>query len=275
MSKIKFTKMSGTLNDFIIIDNRSKTLDADHLSDWVQKICTRKYSIGADGLILIEKSDKADFKWRFFNCDGSEAEMCGNGSRCAARFSYLEGITDQNLTFETQAGIIKAQVNGNLVKVQMTDPSQMKLDSNLTIEGSTVHFSKINTGVPHAVIKVDNLEDFTLQTLLNLGRTIRMHKYFEPKGTNVNFIEVVDDSHVKVKTYERGVEDITYACGTGVVASALIAHAKKLAQSPIEIETPGGKLMVYFEFDGKNYANVFLEGDARVVYRGEMTDESV
>ena len=275
MSKIKFTKMSGTLNDFIIIDNRSKVLDADHLSDWVKKICTRKYSIGADGLILIEKSDKADFKWRFFNCDGSEAEMCGNGSRCAARFSYLEGITGPNLTFETLAGIIKAQVNGNLVKVQMTDPSHMKLDSNLTIEGSTVDFSKINTGVPHVVIKVENLEDFTLQTLLNLGRTIRMHKYFEPKGTNVNFIEVVDDAHVKVKTYERGVEDITYACGTGVVASALIAHAKKLAQSPIEIETPGGKLMVYFEFDGRTYTNVFLEGDARVVYRGEMTDESV
>ena len=275
MSKIKFTKMSGTLNDFIIIDNRSQILDADHLSDWVKKICTRKYSIGADGLILIEKSDKADFKWRFFNCDGSEAEMCGNGSRCAARFSYLEGITGPHLTFETLAGLISAQVNGNLVKVQMTDPSQLKLDSSLTMEGSTVHFSKINTGVPHVVIKVETLEDFTLQTLLNLGRTIRMHKYFEPKGTNVNFIEVMNDSHVKVKTYERGVEDITYACGTGVVASALVAHAKKLAHSPVEIETPGGKLMVYFEFDGKNYTHVFLEGDARVVYRGEMTDESI
>jgi len=275
MPKIKFTKMSGTLNDFIIIDNRSLILDADHLSDWVKKICARKYSVGADGLILIEKSEKADFKWRFFNCDGSEAEMCGNGSRCAARFAYLEGITSPNLTFETLAGIIKAQVNDNRVKVQMTDPTHIKLDTTLTIEGSPVKLSRINTGVPHVVIEVGNLSDFGLPTLLTLGRTIRTHKFFEPQGTNVNFIEPLDFSHIKVKTYERGVEDITYAFGTGVVASALIAHAKKMVKSPVEVETPGGKLMVYFEFDGKNYSKVFLEGDARVIYRGELTDESV
>lgn len=275
MSKIKFTKMSGTSNDFIIIDNRSQILDADYLHDWVKKICTPKYSIGADGLILIEKSDKADFKWRFFNCDGSEAEMCGNGSRCAARFSYLEGITGHKLTFETKAGIIRAQIEDSLVKVQMTDPSQLKLDVNLTIEGSTITFSKIITGVPHVIIEVGHLTDFSLPTLLNLGRTIRNHKFFQPQGTNVNFTETIDSSHIRVKTYERGVENITYACGTGVVASALISHAKKQVQSPVEVESPGGKLKVYFNFDGKNYTEVFLEGDARVVFRGELTDETV
>lgn len=267
--------MSGTLNDFIIIDNRDKILDPDHLSDWVKKICTRKYSVGADGLILIEKSDRSDFKWRFFNCDGSEAEMCGNGSRCAARFSYLEGITGPNLTFETIAGIIHAEVQGHMVKVRMTDPTHIKLDSHLSLEGSSVVCSKINTGVPHVVIEVGNLSDFSLPTLLNLGRTIRNHKYFQPQGTNVNFIEKIDSGHLKVKTYERGVEDITFACGTGVVASALIAHAKQWIQSPVEVETPGGKLKVHFQFDGKNYTEVFLEGDARVIYRGELTDEAL
>lgn len=275
MSKIKFTKMSGTSNDFIIIDNRSQMLDADHLSDWVRKICTPKYSIGADGLILIEKSDVANFKWRFFNCDGSEAEMCGNGSRCAARFSYLEGITGPELTFETKAGIIRAEVNDKMVKVQMVEPSQLKLDSSLTIENSTITFSKINTGVPHVVIEVGDLTDFSLPTLLNLGRTIRTHKFFQPQGTNVNFIEPVDSSRIQVKTYERGVENITYACGTGVVASALIAHAKKFVQSPVEVESPGGKLLVHFKYNDKNYEDVFLEGDARVVCRGELTDETV
>lgn len=275
MAKIKFTKMSGTSNDFIIIDNRNQTLDADHLKNWIPKICTRKASVGADGLILIEKSDKADFKWRFFNCDGSEAEMCGNGSRCAARFSYLEGITGPHLSFETKAGIIKAYINDKLVKVQMPDPSQMKLDIQLPAERSTITLSKINTGVPHAVLVMEHLEEFTLPTLIDLGKTIRFHKYFQPNGANVNFIEVREERGLKVKTYERGVEDITHACGTGVVASALISHAKKLIQSPVHVKTIGGDLIVYFEHDGKQYTNVLLEGDARVVYRGELTDEAI
>ncbi len=275
MAKIKFTKMSGTFNDFIIIDNRDAILNADRLGDWIPKICTRKASVGADGLIFIEKSDKADFKWRFFNCDGSEANMCGNGSRCAARFSYLEGITGPHLTFETKAGIIKAHINDKLVKVQMPDPSAIKLNIQLPTEKSTITLSKINTGVPHAVLQMENLEEFTLPTLINLGKTIRWHKYFEPQGANVNFIEMTESSGLKVKTYERGVEDITYACGTGVVASVLIAHAKKLIQSPAHVKTMGGDLIVHFESDGKQYKNVFLEGDARVIYRGELTDETV
>src|SRR3989338_9048284 len=209
MSPIKFAKMSGTYNDFIIIDNRDSKLDPDHLGDWIQKICARKSSVGADGLILIENSTQADFKWRFFNCDCSEAEMCGNGARCAARFSYLEGITGPQLSFETKAGIIKAQVLNKHVKVQMTDPTDIKLNIKLDTETSQVTVSKINTGVPHAVMEVNNLDEFNLETLKNLGKAIRHHKYFSPAGANVNFIECVSKDRLKVKTYERGVEDIT------------------------------------------------------------------
>lgn len=292
--------MSGTANDFIIIDNRQHHLDADHLRDWIQKLCTRKYSVGADGLILIEPSGRADFKWRFFNCDGYEADMCGNGSRCAARFGYLEGITGPKLSFETRAGIIYAEIDGPRVKVQMPDPMQLKLDLQLSTERGMITLSRIHTGVPHVVFEVERLDDFTLPMLKELGQTIRHHKYFQPEGTNVNFVEIPASAGMtgntgmtgnagmtnsqmtnsqrtlKVKTYERGVEDITYACGTGVVASALIAHAKNWIEgSPISIQTIGGNLTVYFEHDGKNYSRVFLEGDARVVYRGELTDESV
>jgi diaminopimelate epimerase len=279
MTKIPFTKMSGAANDFIIIDNRRQYLDADHLGDWVQKLCTRKYSVGGDGLILIEPSHKADFKWRFFNCDGLEADMCGNGSRCAARFSYLEGITGPKLSFETRAGIIHAEVNGRSVKVKITEPSQLKPDIQLSTERGTITLSRINTGVPHAVLEMERLEDFTLQTLKELGQTIRSHKYFQPTGANVNFVEVLTKEQkptLKVKTYERGVEDITQACGTGVVASALIAHAKKwINASPVLVKTMGGDLTIYFEENEKSYTNVCLEGDARIVFRGELTDESV
>lgn len=280
--------MSGTMNDFIIIDNRddilklgfAETYDANHFpnnwKDSIVKLCARKYSIGADGIILIESSNKADFKWHYFNCDGSEAEMCGNGARCAARFAFLEGIAGPALSFETKAGIIHAEVRNNLVKVRMTEPSEIKCDIQLSTGGGSVTLSKINTGVPHAVIPTENLDEFTLQTLKNLGATVRYHKYFQPAGANVNFIESMGPDSLKVKTYERGVEDITHACGTGVVASTLVAHAKKMVTSNVvKIKTMGGDLTVYFDVAGKKYTNVYLEGDARVICRGELTDESI
>jgi len=278
MNNIPFSKMSGTMNDFIIIDNRQNVLNVspEKRPQWVQKICTRKYSIGADGVILIEDSPSADFKWQFYNCDGSRAEMCGNGARCAARFSYLEGISGPHLKFETDAGIIEAHVNEKNVKIKMTEPSQPKLNMELSSEGAKLTLSKINTGVPHAVMEVEKLDDFTLDTLRNLGKTIRNHKHFEPKGTNVTFLEIVDKTHIKVKSYERGVEDITYACGTGVVAAALIANARGFTHSPTDVETPGGHLKVYFERGDKSqFQNVYLEGDARMIYKGVFTDETV
>ncbi|MBI4040555.1 MAG: diaminopimelate epimerase [Deltaproteobacteria bacterium] len=272
---ITFTKMSGTMNDFIVIDNRNQILDPDHLGDWIQKICRRKYSVGADGLILIENSTKAHFKWRFFNCDGLEADMCGNGARCAARYGYLQGFCGPHVTFETQAGLIEAVVQDQFVKIQMPAPSGIKLDLEIMTENNKITFSKINTGVPHAVVDVTHLDEFSLETLKSLGKTLRFHKFFQPEGTNVTFVEVLDRSTLKTKTYERGVEDITYSCGTGVTAAAWITHEKGLTTTPLTILTPGGNLKVYIEGDIKKNPSVFLEGDARIIYTGELHDEAV
>jgi len=270
--KIPFFKMSGSGNDFILIDNRQGVLNADHLGDFVPRVCTRKVSVGADGLILIEPSQRVDFRWRFFNADGSEAEMCGNGGRCAARFAVLKGITTPKLAFETLAGIIEAEVNGRQVKLQMVQPTGLKLNLDVPIDGQNHQLHFINTGVPHAIKMV---EDAAAVAVKDLGRKIRFHAQFQPAGTNANFVQAVDRKHLKVRTYERGVEDETLACGTGAVASALIAAKKKLVDSPVEVQTSGGEILkIYFQPKGEAFDRVFLEGDTRVVYEGSLWEEA-
>ena len=239
---------------------------------FAQRVCRRRVSVGADGLILIERSEKADFKWRFFNSDGSEAEMCGNGGRCAARFAWLKGIAGPSLTFETLAGILSAQVDGRRVKLELTRPSDPKLDETAVIEGKQQIFSTINTGVPHAVIFSENLEGMEI---LRIGRTIRFHPYFSPSGTNVNFVRLETGPQLSIRTYERGVEDETLACGTGAVASALIAAFKGLVRSPVSIKTKGGEvLLVHFEIEAEKVKKVFLEGDVHIIYEAEMCEEA-
>jgi len=270
--KIPFFKMSGSGNDFILIDNRQGVLNADRLGDFVPRVCTRKVSVGADGLILIEPSQRVDFRWRFFNADGSEAEMCGNGGRCAARFAVLKGITTPKLAFETLAGIIEAEVNGRQVKLQMVQPTGLKLNLDVPIDGQNHQLHFINTGVPHAIKMV---EDAAAVAVKDLGRKIRFHAQFQPAGTNANFVQAVDRKHLKVRTYERGVEDETLACGTGAVASALIAAKKKLVDSPVEVQTSGGEILkIYFQPKGEAFDRVFLEGDTRVVYEGSLWEEA-
>jgi diaminopimelate epimerase len=272
MRRIPFFKMSGSGNDFILIDNRQGVLNADHLGDFVPKVCARKVSVGADGLILIEPSQRVDFRWRFFNADGSEAEMCGNGGRCAARFAVLKGITTPKLAFETLAGIIEAEVNGRQVKLQMVQPTGLKLNLDVPIDGQNHQLHFINTGVPHAIKMV---EDAAAVAVKDLGRKIRFHTQFQPAGTNANFVQPVDRKHLKVRTYERGVEDETLACGTGAVASALIAAKKKLVDSPVEVQTSGGEILkIYFQPKGEAFDRVFLEGDTRVVYEGSLWEEA-
>ncbi len=273
MPKIPFFKMSGSGNDFILIDNRRKLLDADRLKDFVRKVCTRKVSAGADGLILIEPSERVNFKWRFFNSDGSEAEMCGNGGRCAARFAVMKGIAPPQLSFETLAGIIEAEVSGRVVKLQMVRPTGLKLDLEVKIDGETHRLHFINTGVPHAIKLVEDAG--SLAVVQDLGRKIRFHAQFQPAGTNANFVQVVDRKHLQVRTYERGVEDETLACGTGAVASALIAASKGLVDSPAEVKTSGGEILkIYFQPQGESFDRVFLEGDTRVVYEGNLWEEA-
>ncbi len=270
--KIPFMKMSGSGNDFILIDHREPFLKEDGLKDFIRKVCRRRISVGADGIILIERSQKADFKWRFYNADGSEAEMCGNGGRCAARFACLKGIAGPSLKFETLAGILSAQVNGERVRLEMTNPFGLKLDQSIVIDGEEKILSSINTGVPHAVLFVEDLEGLEL---LRLGRMIRYHSFFAPSGTNADFVRLEKNSQLSVRTYERGVEDETLACGTGVVASALVAAFKGMVKSPVSVKTKGGEVLtVHLETEGKEVKRVLFEGDVHIIYEAEMWEEA-
>jgi diaminopimelate epimerase len=272
MGRIPFIKMSGSGNDFILIDNRRRVLDGDQLADFVRRVCTRKVSVGADGLILIEPSSRVNFRWRFFNADGSEAEMCGNGGRCAARFAVLQGIAPPRLSFETLAGVIAAEVEGRRVKVQMVRPFGMELHLKIKIDEQEHALHFLNTGVPHAV---EIVEEARQVRVVDLGRKIRFHPRFQPAGANANFVQIIDRRHLKARTYERGVEEETLACGTGAVASTLIAAALGLVDSPVAVETSGGEILhIYFQRREKDFEGVFLEGDTRVVYEGNLWEEA-
>ena len=272
MKTIPFFKMSGSGNDFIIIDNRKGIVSEDDLQQMIVGACRRKLSAGADGLLLIEPSQTADFKWRFFNADGSVAEMCGNGARCAARFAFIHGIAGRQMTFDTLAGIIEADVGEETVKIRMTDPTDLKTGFDLELDGIILHASSVNTGVPHVVVLVDDIETVDV---VATGRRIRHHRDFAPAGTNANFVTVGDDGRIFIRTYERGVEDETLACGTGNVAAALILAHERQRVSPISLTTrSGGVLTVHFTRGEAGYRDVFLEGDARVIYSGELWAEA-
>ncbi len=269
MSGVEFFKMSASGNDFIVIDNRSGRINKKFkkISEFVAKICRRRHSVGADGVILIENSKRADFRWEFFNADGSVAEMCGNGGRCAARFAMIEGIAGEEMSFETIAGIIKAKVEGIRVKLQLTTPHDIKLDYPIHLEDKEVFVSSVNTGVPHAILLSNDIDYVPVE---DLGRLIRYHKAFGNKGTNVDFVEIIDKKNVKIRTYERGVEGETYACGTGAVASGVILREKGLIENPVNILTKGGETLKVYIND-----EVYLEGDARVIYTGVLDNEAL
>jgi diaminopimelate epimerase len=269
---IEFYKMSGSGNDFILIDNRDGSLSVGDIAAFVKSICKRKVSVGADGLIVIEPSDKADFRWRFFNADGSEVEMCGNGGRCAARFALLRGIAGEKMSFETLAGIIDAEVRGDVVKLRLTDPRDLVMDDRIQVGKQILFVHSINTGVPHVVHFVRDLEGFDV---FSTGRAIRRHEHYQPAGTNADFAAVVDDHTLRVRTYERGVEEETLACGTGSVASALIAARKGFVESPVDVRVQSGEtLRIHFEQTEGGFTKVYLEGKTTVIYQGKLWDEA-
>ena len=273
MKHIEFLKASGSGNDFIIIDNRNKIIYEQNLKNLVANVCRRKMSVGADGLILVENSDLADFKWRFFNSDGNTAEMCGNGARCVARFAHLNRIAGPEMSFETDAGIVSAQVTNYLVKVKMPDPVSFKVDYSINLKNSSLIINSVNTGVPHVVINTDSIDDIDV---VNLGREIRFHEMFSPGGTNVNFICQQKNGVVAIRTYERGVEDETLACGTGSVAGAIVTAKKsEKIKSPVTMKTKSGMhLYVYYKEKSDSFYDVYLEGDARIIYTGELYEEA-
>lgn len=272
MRIIPFFKICGCGNDFIIIDNRKGIVTDEGLSDFIKSICRRRMSVGADGLILIEDSEIADFKWQFYNSDGSPAEMCGNGARCAARFAYINDIAGSKLIFETQVGLIEAVVSGHRVNIKITDPSPLETDLVLALETRSTSYSRINTGVPHVVKFVEN---YDYLDVVELGRKIRYHKEFEPEGTNVNFTSIISEGVISNRTYERGVEDETLACGTGSVAAALVTARVMGMESPITVHTLSGEyLTVYFKEKDEKFFDIYLEGDARIIYKGELWEEA-
>lgn len=264
---LPFTKMNGAGNDFILIDNRRGEI---HLSrSQITRLCDRHRGIGADGILLLENpADHADFRMRYFNADGGEAEMCGNGARCFARFANKVSGARGKISFETPAGVISAELTGDLVTLQMTEPTDLRLNVPLQIgtENKSVHF--INSGVPHVVVPVAQVDDVEVS---REGSAIRHHEMFLPKGANVNFIEKRGPNQIAVRTYERGVEDETLACGTGVVASALVFAATEKVEGPIGVIARGGdKLEVGFEQIDHKFRSVTLTGPAEFVFEGTV-----
>ena len=264
---LKFTKMNGAGNDFVVLDNLDSRLRLG--AGQIAQLCDRHRGVGADGVLIVEPpANGADFRMRYYNADGGEAEMCGNGARCFARFaSRITGKHGQ-ISFETPAGVIRAACEGEGVRLEMSEPWDMKLDQQVRLAAETLTVHSVNTGVPHAVVIV---EDIAQVDVRGLGAALRYHPNFAPKGTNANFVQILGPQSAAIRTYERGVEDETLACGTGVVAAALVLHEKEGAASPVSVKVRGGDtLLVGFEHAGGAYRNVSLSGPADFVFDGQI-----
>ncbi|MCK5243024.1 diaminopimelate epimerase [bacterium] len=273
MTSYRFAKMSGAGNDFIVIDNRGNTLPDINVQK-IQKLCARRLSVGADGLLILSAAPDADFRMRYYNADGSEAAMCGNGGRCISRFAVLVGAgkEGQVLTFMALSGKYTAKVHGEQVKLSIIPPAGYRQDISLALSGGERQVDFIDTGVPHAVFFSDKVET---EPVVKLGREVRQHPQFQPQGTNVNFCQVVDQHHLVVRTYERGVEDETLACGTGAAAAALLAAKRGLVQSPVKVKTHSQvELTMEFRLEGDGFADIFQQGEARLIYWGESSEEA-
>jgi len=268
MPNLKFVKMNGAGNDFVMLDNRTGQLSLTDAQ--IAKICDRHRGVGADGLLMVESSnDESDYRMRYYNADGAEAEMCGNGARCFARFAdRLSPAADGKVSFTTPAGVISAQLNGDRVSLAMSEPGPFADGVELDAAGQNLTVYSINTGVPHAIVLVDDLDGTDVHML---GKALRHHHHFQPRGTNANFVNQIGPANLVIRTYERGVEAETLACGTGVVASALTLAALTDAPSPISVTVRGGDtLTVAFEKNGTGFSRVILTGPADFVFAGEI-----
>lgn len=265
---LEFTKMNGAGNDFVLADNRDGNIRLS--PGQVVRICHRQRGVGADGLFLLVpcKSGKADWAWEFYNSDGSPADMCGNGARCFGR--YVQRLTGSTagITFETGAGVIAASFDGARVTVNLTAPHGLRLNEQVALSTGPHAIHSLNTGVPHAVLFVPDADRAMVQ---QLGNEVRFHQHFAPKGTNVNFVQVLGPDHIRVRTYERGVEGETLACGTGVSASAMIASRVHGFASPVKVQVQGGDtLEVRFKCEGDAFSDVRLTGPAEFVFEGRI-----
>lgn len=266
---LHFYKMNGAGNDFIVIDNRDLSINLS--ADQIKALCDRHRGIGADGLLAVEPATQgADYKFRYYNADGGEAEMCGNGARCFGKFAaHLGEKVAEVVDFETIAGILSAEMIGENVRIAMSDPFDLEMNAEVRIESLGADIHVLNTGVPHAVAFVEDLEN--LDVVKN-GVAIRHHDRFSPNGTNANFARVISSNHIEIRTYERGVEDETLACGTGMCAAAIVHHILTGASSPVKVNVAGGDtLEIGFEATAENqFTKVTLSGPADLVFEGDV-----
>ncbi len=272
MKTIPFWKMSGSGNDFVVVDNRQKVIKGS-LSAWARRLCHRQFGVGADGLLLLEPSHEAAFRMVYFNGDGSRATMCGNGARCMAWVAHEKGVAGNAFQFLTDAGLVGANVNGQTVEVTLSDAHSYKPVFPVRVGKKTYKVSFINTGVPHAVVHVADVDHVNVD---EQGRLLRFHKVFGVGGTNVNFTQRLDEHTLKVRTYERGVEGETLACGTGVAASAITAALQGIVKPVVRALTAGGdKLTVRFDWPAgqasQAITHVRLKGPVALTFKGEFS----
>lgn len=267
-----FSKMAGGGNDFVILDNRAGRFG--DVAELTRRVCTAHLSVGADGLILIEPSQQATFRMRYLNADGSEADFCANGTRCAARFAFTNGIASRTMTIETGGGITGAEIGeGTLVTLTLQPPHSFRREHPLRVGETLIHGSSLMVGVPHYVVFLQS--DLWGQDIVPLGRAIRNHPDL-PQGANVNFVVIRDSRSIEVRTYERGVEAETLSCGSGVVASSVMSGLVGSVRSPVSILTRSGiTLQVSYSMSGEDVRDVQLRGDARLIFQATLTDEAL
>ena len=266
MNTIPFYKMVASGNDFVVVDNRRGVVK-DAVA-FTREICRPHQGVGADGVLVFESSKKANFKMRILNLDGSEAAACGNGFRCIALYAHEILKYSSRMNFESGSGLIEAEVGPkSSVRVQLVKPRIFEMDGVLELRKQKLRYAFLDTGVPHVVIFVEDLEK---AEVFETGKTLRNHARFQPFGTNVNFVEVRKKKEIAVRTYERGVENETLACGTGSVASAVISVLKGYVEAPVPVMTKSGeKLQIDMQRKGDEITKVFLEGKAQFVYKGD------
>ncbi len=272
--------MNGAGNDFIILNNLEEHLPAEQFPVIARILCERHLSIGADGLMVVDAPTQGgDYKMLFYNSDGSMGEMCGNGARCICRYGYENGLAGETQQVETTAGLVTGQrIDRQLYRIRLNDPTTVKLNHSVTVGGVDYPCSYVelgNPGIPHAIVHVHGLKDAEQNALRELGRSIRWHESF-PKGANVNFYEITGEDQVYERTFERGVEDFTYACGTGTGSLvAVLALQGKVSGQGVKVDMTGGQLIVDVNRDGSKITDLYLTGPTNIVCQGEITDENL
>ncbi len=272
--------MNGAGNDFLVLNNLEEHLPVDRLPEIARTLCERRLSIGADGLMVVDAPKAGgDYRMLFYNSDGSVGEMCGNGARCICRYGYENGLAGESQTVETTAGIVTGRrIDRRLYRIRLNDPTTIRLDAAVEVDGVRYACSYVelgDPGLPHAVVPYHDLKNADENELRELGRAIRWHGSF-PKGANVNFYEMTGEDSIFLRTFERGVEDFTYACGTGTGSLvAVLTLQGRVSGHGVKVDMTGGQLMIDAEREGSRITALYLTGPTNVVCKGEVTDEDL